>query len=133
LDNVVGNAAEQRKDGEDEDAEHEHGFLAKDVAELGVDGQESWFSVNEAPDGRATKDSVVPVYVRRYAVTIQSRMRKPSRAFVIETSDVLTMVVSKVERKRARRKLWFVQLFGHPTTVEAVQRTRLSERAIAIL
>ena len=47
----------------------------------------------------------VPVYVRRYDVTIQSRDSKPWRASVIETSAVLTIVVSIVERKSAIQSL----------------------------
>lgn len=47
----------------------------------------------------------IPVYVNRYAVTIQSRLSKPLSASVIETSDVLTMVVSTVERNNASHSL----------------------------
>jgi len=46
-----------------------------------------------------------PVYVSRYDVTTQSRRSKPSRAFVMGTSEVLTMVVSSAERKRPRHNL----------------------------
>lgn len=39
-------------------------------------------------------------------MTIQSRIRKPSRAFVIDTKDVLTIVVSIVERNKATHRLF---------------------------
>lgn len=38
-------------------------------------------------------------------MTTQSRESKPCRASVMETSAVLTMVVSMVERKRATHRL----------------------------
>jgi hypothetical protein len=46
-----------------------------------------------------------PVYVRRYDVTTQSRSSKPPRAEVIETSDVLTIVVSSVDKNSERQRL----------------------------
>lgn len=45
--------------------------------------------------------ATAPVYVNRYAVTIQSRSSKPPNALVIETNEVLTIVVSTVDRKSA--------------------------------
>lgn len=41
----------------------------------------------------------------RYDVTIQSRSSKPPSASVMEMSEVLTMVVSRVERKSERQRL----------------------------
>lgn len=41
-----------------------------------------------------------PVYVRRYEVTTQSLISKPCKSSVIETSAVLTIVLSIVDRKR---------------------------------
>lgn len=47
-----------------------------------------------------------PVYVNKYAVTIQSRSSKPLNALVIETNEVLTIVVSTVDRKSASHILF---------------------------
>jgi hypothetical protein len=46
-----------------------------------------------------------PTYVRRYAVTIQLLRSKLERSFAMVTSEVLTMVISIVTRKRARQIL----------------------------
>ena len=46
-----------------------------------------------------------PVYVRRYGVTTQSRVSNPFRAFVIDTNDVLTMVVSNVDKNKLSQML----------------------------
>ena len=48
---------------------------------------------------------IVPEYVRRYDVTIQLPFWKPFKALVIETTDVLTMVVSIVDRNKLRHNL----------------------------
>lgn len=47
-----------------------------------------------------------PVYVNKYAVTIQSRLSKPLKALVIETSEVLTIVVSTVDKNSAIHMLF---------------------------
>lgn len=60
---------------------------------------DSWASSLAA--ARATS----PVYVSRYDVTIQSRCSKPWRAFVMDTNEVLTIVVSIMERKRDSESL----------------------------
>jgi hypothetical protein len=47
------------------------------------------------------EEEVVPVYVRKYEVTTQFRSSNPLSESAMETRDVLTMVVSSVDRKRA--------------------------------
>ena len=48
---------------------------------------------------------IVPEYVRRYDVTIQLPFWKPFKALVIVTRDVLTMVVSMVDRNKLKHNL----------------------------
>jgi hypothetical protein len=43
-------------------------------------------------------------------VTTQSLKSKPSKAFVIETNEVLTIVVSRVDRKRLTHNLPRIRL-----------------------
>lgn len=46
-----------------------------------------------------------PVYVMRYATTIQPVLLKPCKSSVIATSDVLTIEISRLGRKMAKETL----------------------------
>lgn len=70
--------------------------------------------------GSTIPTTIVPEYVRRYDVTIQLPFWKPFKALVMATSDVLTMVVSIVDRNmlkhnlqkyQQRRLSWRINLF----------------------
>ena len=53
----------------------------------------------------------IPVYVSKYEVTIQLAMPNPFKASVIETNEVLTIVVSSVDKKRPRHRLQSITLY----------------------
>jgi len=50
----------------------------------------------------------VPVYVTKYAVTTQLLELKLCREFEIDTSDVLTIVVSRFDKNKLMQTLFFL-------------------------
>lgn len=76
---------------------------------------------------------IVPEYVRRYDVTIQLPFWKPFKALVIATRDVLTMVVSIVDRNKLKHNLQIYQQRRLPWRIYFIHRTLRSVHVVSSL